>query len=353
MTSLISISIATTSVSAQTVTVGKGAGILWRGFEFDITHTFKSESQRHPLNSGILGVSSWSSSLSCINKGIKMIAGYPAFSIGDGLGLVVEARGHASYTRVDGTHEILSGTIGFPETRGSSTSRSTIIPNSGDYWCLPASATDNPHFFKTNSSIVTTLSGSWLIVGDGTQKTGNYRLFPMLLSRASYASLNQDVQVFPSNVDIRVTTLDCTVNTPASINFGGATRNTQPGAELAVQSVPLITTCGQHSDYVNANINLQFRAISNLFDNTPSRLALDQGAGYITGEINNGVTGSGGCAGISGLRFDNSPIKVGNLTTKDISKTFTNQITWRLCSGGNNLPTGSVSAAAEMSVTFN
>ncbi|CQJ67493.1 Uncharacterised protein [Yersinia intermedia] len=98
---------------------------------------------------------------------------------------------------------------------------------------------------------------------------------------------------------------------------------------------------------------MQFRALTGLYGSTPSRLALSQGGGYITGEINNGVTGSGSCSATTGLPFDNTQLKVGNITSTQASQTITNQVTWRLCSGGSSLPTGLVDAAAEMLVTFN
>ncbi|HHQ6629446.1 TPA: hypothetical protein ACSTL1_000863 [Serratia fonticola] len=130
-------------------------------------------------------------------------------------------------------------------------------------------------------------------------------------------------------------------------------KKTQAGAELAAQSYPLITNCGQSSDFIDANINLQFRALSGLYKSAPTRLALRQGGGYITGEIDNGVTGSGNCAATSGLPFDNRQLKIGRITQAEISQSITNQVTWRLCSGGKDLPLGNVSAAAEMLVTFN
>jgi hypothetical protein len=159
--------------------------------------------------------------------------------------------------------------------------------------------------------------------------------------------------ILPTNISLRISTLECSVNTPTAINFGSVIRNTQANAELAVKPVQLVATCGQPTDQINANINLQFRAISGLYNSAPSRLALNQKGGYITGEIDNGVTGSGDCKATTGLRFDNALIKLGSITNAESSKTLTNQLTWRLCSGGSSVPIGAVTASTEMLVTFN
>ena len=145
----------------------------------------------------------------------------------------------------------------------------------------------------------------------------------------------------PSNITLRISTLECTVMTSKYISFGNVTRNTSEGAQLAKTDAVLTTTCGQPSSFINANINVQFRAVTGLYQGNPRRLALKEGGGYITGEIDNGVTLSGNCNSDTGVRFDNTQVKLGH------------NLTWRLCSGGSNLPSGKVNAAAELLVTFN
>lgn len=98
----------------------------------------------------------------------------------------------------------------------------------------------------------------------------------------SYSMINsgdRTVQILPSSLTLRVSTLECNVNTPLTIDFGSVARNTQANKELALKNVPLVTTCGQASDFINANVNLQLRAISGLYGGQPTRLALNQGGG--------------------------------------------------------------------------
>ncbi|WP_244157324.1 adhesin [Serratia oryzae] len=193
-----------------------------------------------------------------------------------------------------------------------------------------------------------------MMVADGTQQSGQSQIPPMYFASFSAISIgDRSVVILPSNITLRVSTLECTINTPLTINFGGVLRNTQVNAELASRSVPFIVNCGQSSNFIDANINVQLRALTGLFGGAPTRLALSQGGGYITGEIDNGVTGSGACTETNGLRFDNTPVKIGSINRAQSSVTTSNQLTWRLCSGGSSLPSGAVTASTEMLVTFN
>ncbi|HHH0824028.1 TPA: adhesin [Yersinia enterocolitica] len=214
--------------------------------------------------------------------------------------------------------------------------------------------TENILFYDMSGDRTANISGSWVLVADGTQVTSTAVITPMYLaSFSAYATGDKSTNILPSNITLRISTLECTVSTPTMINFGSVERLTQVGAELASYSSAITTACSQASDRINANINLQFKALSGLYANEPTRLALVQGGGYITGEINNGVTGSGLCTGTSGLPFDNSLVKIGNILATEATKAINNQVTWRLCSGGASLPVGNVTSSAEMLVTFN
>jgi len=191
-------------------------------------------------------------------------------------------------------------------------------------------------------------------VADGTQQSSEYTL-PAMYAASFSPNSNGDKYslILPASITLRISTLQCTVNTPMSVAFQEVTRNTQIGAELAKLSYPLITTCDQPTDRIRANINLQFRALTGHYEGEPTRLTLHQGGGYITGEIDENVTGSGNCSATTGLPFNNTMVTLGEITSAENSKSFQNVVTWRLCSGGSTLPTGAVHASAEMLVTFN
>ncbi|EOI6457474.1 hypothetical protein ACVZYT_001548 [Yersinia enterocolitica] len=283
------------------------------------------------------------------------IGGYKALPIAPGVGLVPRASGSVSYVLYDGTPDSITGTIGLPRTVGKvAVSGMTVYSPTSREWCLPPSFFDSETFYKADGERIAQLAGTWVLVADGTQVSSEAIIPPMYFGSFAYvAAGDRGTTILPGNITLRISTLECTVSTPTMINFGSVERLTQAGAELATYSSAITTACSQASDRINANINLQFRALTSLFENQPTRLALAQGGGYITGEINNGVTGSGVCTGTSGLPFDNSVVKIGNILATEASKVINNQVTWRLCSGGTSLPIGNVTASAEMLVTFN
>ncbi|PKH22435.1 adhesin [Enterobacterales bacterium CwR94] len=285
-----------------------------------------------------------------------MIGGYLALPLNGvpGVGLVPRASGTANYIRNNGARHSLTGTIGLPNTQGQSTSDGAIGSPSGREWCLPPAMTASDPYYSSSGARSATLAGTWALVADGTQQQGIGTVPPMYFG--SYAAAfagDRWVQILPSSINLRISTLECTVNTPLDINFGSVNHDATVNAELGSRSYPLITTCGQPSNHINANINLQFRAASGIHASATTRLALNEGGGFVTGEINKGVTGSGACSGSTGIPFNNTPLKIGNITNVESSKTLDNQVTWRLCSGGNDMPIGKVTASAEMLVTFN
>ncbi|CAI0837085.1 MULTISPECIES: hypothetical protein [Serratia] len=339
---------------AETITIGKGTGILWEGLPFNVTLSGTIGRQDLTPKYALLAISSHSN-MCQPNDELSSIAGYQALKLAPGVGLIPRGFGNATFARYSSLKEdSLSGTLGLPETKGGNSDGSQVIAPNTFSWCLPPSMKYQNNYYNPNYIRKATISGTWVLVADGQQKTTEITVPVMYAGSFSSVSIGDlSASILPSNIQLRISTLECTVNTPTSITFGGVMENLQAGAELGVQSYPLITNCGQSSDLIDANINLQFRPLTGLYQSAPSRLALREGGGYITGEIDNGVTGSGSCIATSGLKFDNRQLKIGRITKAQTSLSISNQVTWRLCSGGKDLPLGDVSAAAEMLVTFN
>ncbi|NIF23454.1 adhesin [Pantoea sp. Acro-835] len=292
------------------------------------------------------------------------VNGIQTLKLVDGIGLVPRAFGSASYTDYfsSGRYHV-TGTIGFPQTRGENTAgNSIVVPFTIDGksrdWCLPPKNTTDhytPYFYKAGSYAHASVNGDWAIVADGNQTAqDNIKIMPM------YVSTTLDVQtdyrtILPTNVDLRISTLSCSVDTPTEINFGAVARNLTPHAELAQKNNELYVACSQDSTgpTIDANINVQFRPLSGLYNGEINKLALNEGGGYITGSIP-GVTSEGHCgSAAAGVTFDNKPIKVGSIAKGELSIRLNHQIDWRLCSGGASLPSGKVTASTEMLVTYN
>lgn len=335
---------------AETITIGKGSGIVWEGMPFNVTVSGPVRINWTNVNAPLLTISN--SQTSCMKKSsLKVIGGYNAYQIAPGVGLIPRAIGTATF-RAYATPDIdttYSATLGLPASRGIGENWH-LTPDKDYDWCVPHIMSNLTEGFARNTPRTAKFSGSWVIVTNGTRRATEVILEPMYA--VSMPSAVYDT-ILPTNTTLRITNLECTVNTPTQINFGPVAHDPTTGAELGSLSYPLTTQCSQDSDRVNANINLQFRAISGLYQNSPTQLSLTAGGGYITGEIDNGVTGSGSCTVASGIPFDNKAIRIGRITSTQSSQTLTNQVTWRLCSGGPSLPLGNVDAAAEMQVTFN
>ncbi|WP_422528802.1 hypothetical protein [Serratia fonticola] len=341
---------------AETITIGKDPGIVWEGFYFNETLSGPWGTEVMTSNA-IMSIST--SSVYCMNSSALVnIAGYLAFPIAQGVGLIPRVSGNASFfqnTPPPAGPRSLSATFGIPETAGTVSPTNIQVQSSPNTaWCLPPSMVGDMFFYGSGSSRTVNLSGSWVLVADGTQTTGNYSIPPMYFtSHSGHPANSLSTRILPSNISLRVSTLNCTVNTPVNINFGTVSRSVLPTQELASATNPMNVSCNQNSDLISADINVQFRTTSGLYNANPDQLSLRQGGGYITGEIDSGVTGSGSCALSQGLKFDNTPYKLGQISNIETSVVTNNQITWRLCSGGNSLPSGPVDASAEMLVTFN
>ncbi|WP_246201596.1 hypothetical protein [Budvicia diplopodorum] len=342
-------------LQAYNVTIGKGTGIVWEGYPFgvNVAHPMGSNGLFTPY--GIANISTISNRCMTMSE-LTNIGGYMAYQIAPGVGLIPRAKVTATYKLSDGTVETLSGTIGLPRTWATAGGNTITDPLPGALaWCLPPRTVDITNFYDSGYMRTARAEGTWVIVADGTQVSS-----PGIVISPLYYSSYADgapgsiyTQIFPSNISMRISTLECTINTTANIDFGAVMHRRTVGAELATKTYPLVTNCGQSSDYISASINVQFRAISGLYQGQLTRLSLDQGGGYITGEIDTGTSGSGACNAATGMRFDSSPIQIGSISASESNKSIVNQLTWRLCSGGSSLPAGPVTASAEMLVTFN
>ncbi|WMB71222.1 hypothetical protein RA178_12295 [Shewanella oncorhynchi] len=349
------------AVAETIITIGKGSGIVWEGMPFTATNKSPTTTPNFP-NPDLIAYYSVAYILptalgvgGCVpDTYLTTIAGYKVYKIAPGVGIIPRATVSANYVLNDNTVEMLSGTIGLPATQATTTSGAVITnPLQGTTWCLAPRMSSSTNFYKASTYINATVTGTWVMIADGSQtRKDNISLSNVNFTTAGNGYVDFS-PIFSNNMTLRISTLECNVSTNQTIDFGAVSRNTKQDAELGSLSYPLTVQCSQDNSVgVDANINVQFRALSSLYEGTKTRLALSEGGGYITGEINN-VTGSGRCSDGTGVPFDNSPLKIASIINTQASQNTTNQVTWRLCSGGSSLPIGNVTASAEMLVTFN
>lgn len=349
---------AVTSVCAETITIGKGVGKVWEGMPISgILSGNISAATFQDTSILLVGTSAQSCAISGFT--ITQIGAYEGIQLARGVILVPQLTVSGFFTRYSGARAYFAGTIGVPrnEMKMQDTNKQMYYrPSQASLWCFHPEGAYNHYlnYFQANSPREIHYSGNWVLFADGSQTSEDEIIIPPVYI-ASAPSTRLYEQILPASITLRISALACSAVTTTNVNFGNVPRNTEPGTELATYSAPLTVTCTQDAGKsVDANINVQFRAISGQYEGSSTRLALNQGGGYITGEINSGITSSGNCsAAASGLPFDATPVNVGSIAIAEYDKVFNQQITWRLCSGGTSLPTGPVDASAEMLVTYN
>ncbi|WP_261262433.1 hypothetical protein [Serratia fonticola] len=332
---------------AETITIGKGSGVQWEGLPFNVTLEGPLESENYQGGDPIAGLSSLPE---------RCTTGFfDSIRLAPGVKLTLRATINGYFTRYDNSRATFSGTVGLPSTDVRMDNGMDMRANDSSLCFESEKSGFISKYYSPTGPRAVNFSGTWIIVTDGSQQpTYNVTVPSYYAISNSYTnSGKRNALISPSRLSLRISTLECTVQTQAQINFGPLANDPTVGAELGRLTYPLNVNCSQASDRIKANINVQLRALSGHYQGAPTKLALQEGGGYITGEIDNGVTGSGSCTATSGVPFNNTAIKISTIASSQSSMATTNQITWRLCSGGPSLPMGNVNAAAEMLVTFN
>lgn len=341
-------------IASGQITIGKDKGIFPTGLMINVKETAPQIHTDAYLNTGVAAIGPY---VRCAYESdLKLINGIWALPIAQGIGLAPNVIATASYTGWrNGKYqfETLTGKI-TPEGSYASTNTGFSMTSPGttpNHWCLtPVDKTEYGFFLDTGNKSFE-MHGEWMLVTDGTQKTGSPSI-PIMRAISLGGGTFYHI-VIPAAIPIRVSTLECTINTPTTINFGAAEQNFKKDTELAKVNYHMGVTCTQDSGRgIDTNINVRFKALSGLHEGNKYRLKLDQGGGYITGSIGS-VTYDGRCGANQGITFDNAEIKIGEIYRSQLNKSYSNPLVWRLCSGGSDLPSGRVTATAEMMVTYN
>ncbi|WP_196062296.1 MULTISPECIES: adhesin [unclassified Serratia (in: enterobacteria)] len=345
---------------SQAVTIDIGSGSQeWLGPPISGSFTAQtgaySQSTKLDPSYAFAGIS-LSGSSSCLSPSqMTDIGGLQTYQIAQGIFVIPQITFSISYQLNSGITETMSGTIGKPETKGvtNTGAGSPVTPLPNSVWCLTPRGYEIDSFFKENSTRTTTVSGNWVIITDGSQQDGIYNM-PSGFFQNRVIIPNESESLYIASNQVRVSTRQCSININNSIDFGEVEHNSTIRAELGRVNDSLVVGCTQSSVNPAANINVKFQSNSGFYDGEATRLSLNEGGGYITGEIA-GITGvdNGACNSTGGLKFNSDPIRLGSIGTGAGNVSFPNELTWRLCSGGSTLPVGNVSASATVDVIFN
>lgn len=298
-----------------------------------------------------------SNSVNCYNNTqMTDINGIQALKIAQGVFVVPRTTFTISYKLDNGVQETMSGSLGEPETKGiiSGNGANFLAAQVTDSaWCLTPRSSPVSNFFQVGSERSGSVTGDWIIITDGTQQDGIYTV-PIMSFKSRVIAPSNNAYAYFASFQIKVSTRQCSININNSIDFGEVEHNSTIRTELGRVNDNLEVGCTQSSVNPSANINVKFQSNSGFFDGEAARLPLNEGGGYITGEIT-GIAGvdNGACNSTGGLKFNSDPIRLGSIGTGAGNVSFPNELTWRLCSGGSTLPVGNVSASATVDVVFN
>ena len=326
------------------IIIGPGKGILWSGLPYNLSRVREDKvTTTRVYPSLILGFNSGNYQAECSDS---MVAGMEAISAGlwgfkvvPGVYLIPRATVSGSMSvGFYGVKKDINGTLGYPETKVD-----------GSLGVLGFCATTPEYYVRAGYEMRFNISGDWVIYADGTQ-TPTAKAVTLPVFQVYGAAVGGPVN---RPLTLKVAGVDCSVSTPNNINFGNILYSGIENQELATVISPFTVSCKQGAVPAAVNINASFRANSGIYNTDSTQLALTQGGGYITGEMGNGMTGSGSCAAHpTALKFDQTLLKLTALPLADPSVDFNSTITWRLCSGGATLPVGSISASTELSIVF-
>nr|WP_282560014.1 hypothetical protein [Providencia rettgeri] len=174
------------TLRAETITIGKGTGILWEGMAFNesLGPAPLQSSWLFPTN-GLLAITDdiWN----CMNSPmLKNIGGYMALPLSEkgtglptGVGLIPRANVNVVYYPRVGGAQTISGTIGLPDTIGfSSIINGNVTPVSDKSWCLSPKMQSEQFFIQQANLVLQLLQelGYWLLmVLNGQQLQGSQR----------------------------------------------------------------------------------------------------------------------------------------------------------------------------------
>lgn len=351
------------SVDALDIIVGPGQGIVWSGSPYSFNVSGVQGGGLHWYGIGI-GYIYTTGNCQEPKQMTKLPEGFSGYKITTGIYLVPRAvvTGQLFYgpntSNLDGAYNhIFSGTLGYPETKVVDSTGAEFPRDTS--WCLIT-----PWIYaKEGEKKEMSVSGDWIIYADGTQIPSETIFQSPQLKGSLWSAVGPTApldtgenylnKVLVSGLTIKVVGVVCTVSTQTNINFNEAVYDARPDTEIASVTSPFSVSCKQGALPTTVNINASFRANTGIFNGNKTQLSLTQGGGYITGEIGRGVTGSGECAAHpSSLSFAQEPLNLTKLLSTSPSVDYSNTITWRLCSGGNDLPVGNVSASTELSIVF-
>lgn len=355
----------TSMAGAVDIVVSGEAGVVWEGLPWTASGSnsmrYSQVGAEAKLHYGWPFFAISTSQDSCI-RGVsvyKTINGVTGIRVTDNMILVPVTTGTVTYTDFYNKTKIINwrgDTNGFYWNMPYKNDNEYSSPVNGYVWCInpyPDLSIDNKIAKIVNilTSVRFNGQGHWVLYADGKQRSATTRIYPMYTFAMAYGPSTQ--QILPSNINVRVTRLKCTVNTPQSIDFGTVANSSKTPRTIAGE---VSVACAQGSVPESLEVSLLARPAGGSVLPTDTTVGVQIGGetvGTIRGFIGERANEEAGCidrpSSLS-LNYLNQ-YKLGGITQSESAKNFTQPLVWTFCPVPNS-KTGRATAAIELNATF-
>ncbi|MTC34235.1 hypothetical protein GKR67_06370 [Providencia alcalifaciens] len=255
------------------------------------------------------------------------------------------------FTFVDERTEFISGryldTIaGYFSGWGSGTNEQLGV-DSNCLW-MPYQSTPTGNLIRHS----VTLTGRMLIYGTGNQRSGFYRISSpyfgvMIEDYLKFGTAATHIMVRANEpMDIIVSGLTCTLNTPTYVNFGSHSASSRSNELLATVKNNMSVNCDQVTNKIAGTISLSGNVKPQYYSGNSLEINLLDTQQKPGAYVKMYVMVNGNKTPIT---VDQRPIDLAKITAQQASVGINNELVYELYSRGNNVA-GKVSGSAELSI---
>ncbi|QLQ98165.1 hypothetical protein H0910_03485 [Providencia alcalifaciens] len=283
----------------------------------------------------------------CANSFFRSIDGVTGLKLDDGDEMILVPE----FTFVDERTEFISGryvdTIaGYFNGWGSGTNEQLGV-DSNCLW-MPYQSTPTGNLIRHS----VTLTGRMLIYGTGNQRSGFYRISSPFFGIAvrdylKFGTAATDIMVRANEpMDIIVSGLTCTLNTPTYVNFGSHSASSRSNELLATVRNNMSVNCDQVTNKIAGTISLSGNVKPQYYSGNSLEINLldtqQKSGAYVKMYVM--VNGNK-----TPITVDQRPIDLAKITAQQTNVSANNELVYELYSRGNNVA-GKVSGSAELSI---
>lgn len=364
----------TSMAGAEDIVVSGEAGVVWEGLPWsasgfrDVKFDVYSDGSYYisrtdalvAISRNAYGSGAGDCELNNYFNAFTTINGVTGLRLTEHMILIPVGGGATTYKDYYGKTQVANwrtDTNGFYWNMPHDNNKEYASPKQNLMWCATAYAKNSSTLNNTTdkvfyipSRISYSSQGHWVIYADGKQTNAKSSIPPMYILTMGRGTFNQ---ILPSNFNVRVTRLKCTVNTPQSIDFGTVANSSKTPRTIAGE---VSVACAQGSVPESLEVSLLARPVGGSVLPTDTTVGVQIGGetvGTVRGFIGERANEEAGCidrpSSLS-LNYLNQ-YKLGGITQSESAKNFTQPLVWTFCPVPNS-KTGRATAAIELNATF-